>query len=117
MNKIKITYDEWTEIGKYNHAAKWIRRFCRYDLIKESDNSFKREQRINLIIYLLIFIPVHIAQALWCIWDGGLKEFEFAGRYLGGDHLFEGDATFNRAEKIWNTKITKNSKNFATNNS
>lgn len=107
MNKIKITYNEWTEIGKYNYAAKWCRRLCRYDLIKESDDCFKREQRINLIIYLLIFIPVHIIQAIWCIWDGGLKEFEFAERYLGGDCLPAGDFAFERAEKIWNTKVSK----------
>lgn len=105
MNKIKITYDEWTEIGKYNYAAKWLRRFCSYCLIKKSDTEFRREQRINLIIYLLIFIPVHILQVLWCMWDGGLKEFEFSGRYLGSDYLNKGDSAFARAEKIWNFKV------------
>lgn len=107
MNKIKITYDEWTEIGKYNYAAKWLRRFCSYRLVKTSDTEFKREQRINLIIYLLIFVPVHILQALWCMWDGGLKEFEFAGRYIGSDYLPDCGSAFKRAEKIWNSKVAE----------
>lgn len=104
MNKLKITYEEWTAIGRYNYAAKWLRRICRYDLIKESDTRFKREQRINLIIYLILFIPVHILQAFVCMWDGGLKEFEFAERYLGGDWLQTGSHSYDVAEKIWNDK-------------
>lgn len=107
MDKIKITLDEWTDIGQYNHAAKWLRRFCRYDLIKEPDGRFKREQRIGLAAYLIMFIPVHIIQALWCIWDGGLKEFEFAERYLGGNWFIPWEAAFERAEKIWNSKVNK----------
>lgn len=107
MDKVKITLDEWTEIGQYNRAAKWCRHLCRYDLIKESDFKFKREQRIGLVAYLIMFIPAHIIQAIWCMWDGGLREFEFAERYLGGDWLPAGDLAFERAEKIWNSKVNK----------
>jgi hypothetical protein len=36
------------------------------------------------------------------MWDGGLKEFEFAERYLGGDYLgWEGDPTWEKAKEIW----------------
>lgn len=104
MNKKKISYKEWTEIGIYNHAAKWLRPFCRYDLIKEPDGRFKREQRIGLFVYLLIFIPAHIIQAFWCMWDGGLREFEFAERYLGGEWFTPDIDPFKTAEKIWNSK-------------
>jgi hypothetical protein len=104
MNKIKITYDEWTEIGKYNHAAKWLRPLCSYTLIKEPDGRFKREQCVGWFIYLLIFIPVHILQILWCMWDGGLKEFEINERYLGSDWLVVGSESYTKAEKIWNSK-------------
>jgi hypothetical protein len=107
MDKVKITLDEWTELGQYNYAAKWVRRFCRYDLIKESDFTFKREQRIGLVAYLIMFIPAHIIQAFWCMWDGGLREFEFAERYLGGDWITAGELAFERAEKIWNSKVNK----------
>ena len=69
MNKKKISFKEWMEIGIFYHAAKWLRPFCRYDLIKEVDGRFKREQRIGLFVYLVIFIPAHIIQAFWCMWD------------------------------------------------
>ena len=104
MLKKKISSKDWTDIGKYNYAAKWVRPFCDYCLIKEPDGSFKREQRIGIIAYCLMFIPVHILQALWCVWDGGLKEFEFAERYLGGDWMSPGSESFKKAEEIWNSK-------------
>lgn len=84
--KKRISYADWTAIGPYNHAAKWLRPMCKYTLVKEG-NKFKREQCVPLWFYLLIFIPAHLIQALYCMWDGGLREFEFADRYLGGDYL------------------------------
>jgi hypothetical protein len=36
------------------------------------------------------------------MWDGGLKGFEFAERYLGGDYLgWVGDPTWEKAKEIW----------------
>ena len=99
--KKHITYAQWNELGLYNHAAKWLRPFCSYTLTKE-DERFKREQRIPLWFYLIIFIPAHLIQALYCMWDGGLKDFEFAGRYLGGDYLgWAGDPTWEKAKEMW----------------
>ena len=99
--KKKISYADWNEIGKYNHAAKWLRPWCRYTLVKEG-NKFKREQRIPLWIYILMFIPAHLLQALWCMWDGGLREFEIEDCYLGGDYLgWEGDPQYEKAKEIW----------------
>lgn len=100
--KKKIKLKEWTYIGRYNHAAKWCRRLCSYYLIKEDDKTFKRIQNINIIIYILIFIPIHLLQALVCLWDGGLKEFIIFSRYLGEDTLANGAESFTRAEVIWN---------------
>ena len=102
--KKKITFAEWNEIGIYNHAVKWLRPFCVYHLIKEGDR-YKREQRIPLWFYLIIFIPAHLLQVLTCMWDGGLKEFEFADRYLGGDYLdWVGDPAWEKAKAIWDRK-------------
>ena len=99
--KKTISYADWTAIRPDNYAVKWFRPMCKYTLVKEGD-KFKREQRIPLWFYLLIFIPVHLAQVLWCMWDGGLREFEFADRYLGGDYLgFAGDPAYEKAKEIW----------------
>jgi hypothetical protein len=104
MLKKKISSKDWTYIGRYNYAAKWLRPLCSYSLIKENDNMFRREQKVGWHLYLILFIPVHVLQALWCLWDGGLKEFEINKRYLGSDVLVSGSECFMRAEEIWNNK-------------
>ena len=98
---MKINLKDWTYISKYNHAAKWLRHFCEYKLIKESNGNFRREQRINFIFYLIICIPVHILQTLYCMWDCGLKEFEWLGRFLGDDVLVRESEPWKRAKEIY----------------
>lgn len=104
--KKKITLKEWTYIGKCNYAAKWCRWLCSYTLISKDDKVYIREQKINLFAYILIFIPIHILQALVCMWDGGLKEFLILSRMLGRDVLHKSTSAFGRAEEVWfwNTK-------------
>jgi hypothetical protein len=100
--KKKINLKQWTYIGKYNHAAKWCRHLCSYYLIKEDDNTFRRVQKINIFNYILIFIPIHLLQAIVCLWDGGLKEFIIFSCDLGEDVLKRGSKSFHRAETVWN---------------
>lgn len=102
--KKKINLKQWTYIGRYNHAAKWCRSLCSYYLVKENDKTFKRIQKINIFSYILIFIPIHILQAVVCMWDGGLKEFIIFSRNLGEDILTKGSESFSRAEAIWNNQ-------------
>lgn len=102
MKKKCISLKEWTYIGKYNCAAKWCRPLCSYYLIKESDTTFKRVQNISIPVYGLIFLPVHLLQAIVCMWDGGLKEFTILNRHLNYDILVEGSEAFSRAEAVWN---------------
>jgi hypothetical protein len=102
--KKRINLKDWTYVGKYNHAAKWCRSLCSYYLIKENDKIFKRVQKVNIFIYILIFIPLHLLQALVLLWDGGLREFIIFSRYLGTDTLVKGSESFTRAETIWNDK-------------
>lgn len=103
----KISLKEWTYIGRYNHAAKWCRPFCTYTLIKEDERTFKREQKVNWFVYLLIFIPIHILQVFVCMWDGGLKEFIIFSRNLGYDTMSKGSESFKRAEEVWTGFLNK----------
>lgn len=107
--KKRITAKDWTFIGKFNHAAKWCRPLCSYYLEKQDDKKFKRIQNFNWIVYSLLFIPVHLLQAVVLLWDGGLKEFILFNRELGYDVLVKGTASFDRAELIWE-KINKTKK-------
>ena len=101
--KKRITRKEWEYIGKYNPAAKWLRPFCSYTLEK-IENSYCRECKISWPVYLLIFIPFHIIQALYCMWDGGLKEFCIEGRHLGYDDIHEIWDNYPKAKEVWERK-------------
>ena len=73
---------------------------CVYHLVKVGER-FKREQRIPLWFYLIIFIPAHLLQALCCMWDGGLREFEWQGRFLGYDTLMRESESWKKAKEIY----------------
>ena len=103
--KKKINLKKWTYIGRYNYAAKWCRPLCSYYLIKEDEKTFRRVQNINIFTYCLIFIPVHLLQAIVCIWDGGLKEFIIFSRALGEDVLTKGSEAFSRAQSVWDDEF------------
>ena len=102
--KKRITQKDWAYIGKYNPARKWLRPLCSYSLV-EIEDGFRRECKISWLVYLVIFIPVHLLQALFCMWDGGLKEFEIEGRYLSHDDIKEhsgnNKGAFPKAKEIW----------------
>ena len=96
----KITLNEWNYIGKYNPGAKWIRPFCSYTIKEIAGGDYIRQIKIGWFGYLLMFIPVHIFKVFWCLWDGGLKEFEIEGRNLGYDELYYGSEFWERAKEI-----------------
>lgn len=102
--KKRISRKEWEYIGKYNPAAKWLRPFCSYTLHEEGIH-FRRECKIGWVAYIIMFIPVHILQALWCCWDGGLREFSIEGRNLGYDVIYKYENEYNgaweKAKEIW----------------
>ena len=103
-NKKRISRADWEYIGKYNPATKWLRPFSSYTLI-EVEGGFRRECKIPWIVYLIIFVPVHLLEAICCMWDCGLKHFEFADRFLGADNIYETHGTnkgaYPKAKEIW----------------
>ena len=104
MKKKKITREEWEYIGIYNPAAKWLRPYCSYTLEKIDSGGFRRQCKIGWIMYLLMFIPIHLLQALCCMWDGGLREFEIESRHLGYDDLYPvglNNKAYPKAKEIW----------------
>lgn len=96
----KINLEDWTFIGKYNFAAKWLQPFCSYYLVREDDKTIKRIQKVSLYAYILMFIPLHLLQAIVLMWDGGLKEFEIFKRDLGFDILNYGTLSYTKANTI-----------------
>jgi hypothetical protein len=109
-NKKKISLKDWTYIGKCNYAANWCRSLCSYTLIKQDDETFVRDQKLNILMYILLFIPIHLLQLFTCLWDGGLKEFIILKRTIGQDYIEKGQLAFERASQIWNGEKINRSK-------
>ena len=102
--KKRITLNDWNYIGIYNPAKDWIRPLCTYTLVKTDNHRFRREVKVNLLIYLLLIIPLHLFKILYCLWDGGLKEFRIESRELGFDRIEEyGEncTAYQKAKEIW----------------
>lgn len=102
--KIRITEKEWTEIGKRNYANKWCKNLCSYHLEKTENDNYFRIQKMSLIPYILLFIPIHLLVVVMCLWDGGLREFEICPRQLGEDFLDYGRPR-EIAKEIWDKKV------------
>ena len=101
--KKRITLNDWNYIGNYNPAKGWIRPLCTYTLVK-TEEGFRREVKVNLFIYLLLVIPLHFLKVLYCLWDGGLKEFEIESGRIGFDRIEENGEHYKaypRAKEIW----------------
>lgn len=101
MNKIKISLKDWTYIGQYNRVRLLLRKCCNYTLTQEDSGNFKREQKIALWFYILAFIPMHLIDALLCMWNDGLKNFELQSRYIGFDIINKNTNSWNKAKEIY----------------
>ena len=92
--KKKISLKDWNYIGTNNAGAKWIHPFCVYTLEEVQKGTIKQEINVGWFAYLLMFIPVHAFKFFWCLWDGGLKEFEIESRFITYRHLYESDSPY-----------------------
>ena len=98
--KKRITLKDWTYIGQYNPVAEWARPIASYTL-EEIDGGFRRECKIPMWWYLIMFIPLHLLELASCVWDGGLKSFEVEGREIANWTFHRGDLPYERAKEIY----------------
>ena len=68
--------------------------------LKESECGFYASLEVQLWFYILMFIPLHLAQIIWCLWDGGLKTFEISNRFIICEYLSYGSPSWKAANKI-----------------
>ena len=92
--KKEISLKDWDYIGTKNVSAKWLRPFCVYTLEEVQKGTIKQEINIGWFTYLLMFIPVHILKLFWCLWDGGLKEFEIESRLITYHYLYKSNSLY-----------------------
>ena len=102
----KVTRKERQSLGYYS-CSNWVKPFINSYLKETEGGNFVLIDKVNLLIYLLLFIPIHLLQALCCIWDGGLKEFEICSRKISIHTLSWGSKSWTRACEILGKEITE----------
>ena len=94
--------NEWIKIDEQQAEGSWMGY---EDFISADGNpDYRRDCKISWPMYLLLFLPVHLLQLLVCLWDGGLKEFEIAGRHLGHDYITahgDNSGRYQMAKEVW----------------
>ena len=98
---MKITYNDYRYILDLKKKPIFIQRLLRYDLLVMGGTASVKAS-IPLWLYILLFIPAHLITLLMCLWDGGLKEFEFAPHTYSTWRFHKGDVPYERAKEIYN---------------
>lgn len=98
--KKKITSKERATINRMHYSAKWARPFMNYFLDETDGGNFILYETVKLWVYILLFIPLHLLQALHCMWDGGLCEFELCSIVVGYHQLAWGSKSWESACEI-----------------
>lgn len=104
----KISYEDYNWIGNKS-VSHWIARMCKYELWKDGGGNYLIDIYVNLPIYILLCIPVHVVEFFRCAWDGGLKHFCPVSRFIGNEFLCYGSARWEKADAIYNKGVDKQS--------
>lgn len=107
MNKIKITTKEAMFIENRKKFLNPLLLNC-YLEKNDSNKSYTITHVIKLIPYLVLFIPTHLMQIFFLLWDGGLKEFSInkpcvhRNTIISMGENYKGPSHFKNAEEVWN---------------
>lgn len=75
----KISYEKCATLLNYSKNHPFYRIAYNY-YIAENSVFVRVIRKTKLPIYILLFVPIHLLQAIGLIWDGGLKEFSIEPR-------------------------------------
>ena len=95
-----ISYNDYRYIMNLKKKPIFIQKLLKYELLVV-DGYARVKVSTPMCLYLLAFIPVHLVIALLCVWDGGLKSFEFESREVA-NWTFQNDSlAYERAKEIY----------------
>ena len=98
--RLKLSPSEWKTINKRS-GLNWFNKYLYSYYMHTSDNSaILLEQKINLILYLLLFIPAHISQLLILTWNSGIKNFKIVTRNVNYTKVYPWNEKYEAANKV-----------------
>lgn len=102
----KISYKEAAYIRRYKKNHFGEKYLCNWYIEKNNSCSGTMRLYVKWWAYILAFIPVHLIQMVWCMWDGGLKEFGIEPRMCNYSNIVgiskdDSSTEFGRFKEVW----------------
>jgi hypothetical protein len=70
--------------------------FINHYLYKENENTLVIKDKINLPVFVILFIPCVIIDFFYCMYDGGIKDFRLPERTVRIDRLYRYDSKYEK---------------------
>ena len=83
----KISYKDFAYLMNYKRRHPFI-KYCCNCYLEERDASVLLTAKVKWPVYILLFVPVHIIIFFYCLWDGGIKEYDMWERTMTSFHLY-----------------------------
>lgn len=83
----KISYKDFAYLMNYKMRHPFI-KYCCNCYLKEQDASVLLTAKIKWLIYILLFIPVHIISFFYAAWDCGIRNYDMWERTMTSFHLY-----------------------------
>ena len=85
----KITYKDFAILRGYKKNHLLERIGCNHYIIDDTEYSVRIITKVKWPMYVALFIPSHVLQAVSLVWDGGLKEFSIEPRTIHNDLVWK----------------------------
>lgn len=95
----KIAYKDLATLFGYKKDHLFERIGCSH-YIEDNSHSVKVVTKVKLPVYIALFIPACILQAVALVWDGGLREFSIEPRTIHSNIVWKDSERYKKfAEK------------------
>ena len=108
----KISYEDAVYIKNYKKNHWFEKYFCNWFINMKSPTCGEMKLYMKKWVYILLFIPIHLIVFGYCLWDGGIREFEINSRMLHFDNIIgltynnDDSTSCGRFKKVWE-KVNK----------
>lgn len=97
----KITYQQYRDLFNLTKKPGWLAPHCHYTIEVEDKWTAVCKARIPMWLFIILFIPAYVYQAVCLIWDGGLCEMSTIDREISRWNISKGGERYEKAKKMW----------------
>ena len=95
----KITYKDLATLRSYKKNHLLERIGCNHYITDETTYSVRVITKVKWPVYVALFIPACVLQAVSLVWDGGLKQFSIEPRTIRNDVVWKDSEGYKKFAK------------------